>query len=148
VTTHRRHASAAALLAAAALVLTGCGGSSTAAPADTGTRVESASKPTLLTPVRAQELIADGGVQVLDVRTPEEFAAGHVKGATLIDFYEPDFAERIAELDRDTAYVVYCRSGNRSGKATALMAEQGFAAVSDVDGGVVAWQAAGLPLER
>jgi rhodanese-related sulfurtransferase len=136
------------LLAAAAFVPAGCGGSSTAAPADTSTSAASASKVTLLTPVRAQELIADGGVQVLDVRTPEEFAAGHVRGATLIDFYEPDFAERIAQLDRDAAYVVYCRSGNRSGQATALMAKQGFTAVSDVDGGVVAWTAAGLPLER
>jgi len=87
-------------------------------------------------------------VEVLDVRTPEEYAEGHIDGATLIDFYEPDFANRIAELDRSAAYVVYCRSGNRSGQAVALMAEQGFTAVNDLDGGVTAWSAAGLPLAR
>jgi rhodanese-related sulfurtransferase len=85
---------------------------------------------------------------VLDVRTPEEYAEGHVAGATLIDFSAPDFADRIGELDPAVTYVDYCRSGNRSGQSTALMAQQGFTSVNDVDGGVLAWEAAGLPLER
>ena len=68
--------------------------------------------------------------------------------ATLIGFHEPDFADRIAELDRDATYVVYCRSGNRSEQAVALMAEQGFTAVNHLDGGVTAWSAADLPLTR
>lgn len=139
----------AALLAGLALVVGGCGGSTTATPAEAGTEAEAgATAVTLLAPDEAQELVAGDDVRVLDVRTPEEFAEGHVEGATLIDFYEPDFAERIAALDRDATYVVYCRSGNRSGQATALMAEQGFSAVHDVDGGVLAWEAAGLPLAR
>ena len=83
---------------------------------------------------------------VLDVRTPEEYAEGHVADATLIDFYEPDFADRIAELDPDVPYVVICRSGNRSSQAVALMRDLGFGDVTDVDGGIVAWTAAGLPL--
>lgn len=83
---------------------------------------------------------------VLDVRTPEEYAAGHLEGATLIDFYEPGFAEQIAALDPGVPYVVYCRSGNRSGETTALMDELGFASVADVDGGILAWDAAGLPV--
>lgn len=141
----------ATLLAGLALVVGGCGGSTTATPAEAGTQAEAgagATTVTLLTPDEAQELVAGDDVRVLDVRTPEEFAEGHVEGATLIDFYEPDFADRIAELDPEATYVVYCRSGNRSGQATALMAEQGFSAVHDVDGGVLAWEAAGLPLAR
>lgn len=144
----------AVLLAGIALVVGGCGESATATPAEGGAQTEAGASATAVTPVtllapaEAQELIAGGDVAVLDVRTPEEFAEGHVAGATLIDFYAPDFAERIAALDRDATYVVYCRSGNRSSQATALMAERGFPAVSDVEGGVLAWEAAGLPLER
>lgn len=139
----------AAVLAALALAVAGCGGSSgsTAAPAEQ-TETTASLGATLLAPTEAEARIATGDVEVLDVRTPEEYAEGHVEGATLIDFYEPDFADRIAQLDRDQEYVVYCQSGNRSGQATAMMAEQGFTAVDDVDGGIAAWQAAGLPVTR
>ena len=82
---------------------------------------------------------------LLDVRTPEEFAAGHIAGAENIDFYAADFADRIDALDQGESYVVYCHTGNRSGQATALMADKGFASVTDVDGGIEAWTAAGLP---
>jgi rhodanese-related sulfurtransferase len=138
------------LVAAGALAAAGCGGESAAPPAETTnqTKATIAARPTLLQPRDAQELIATGDVEVLDVRTPEEYAEGHIEGATLIDFYEPDFADRIAELDHGATYVVYCRSGNRSEQAVALMKEQGFTAVNDLDGGVTAWSAAGLPLTR
>lgn len=96
----------------------------------------------------AAAILADApdDLVVLDVRTPEEFAEGHVADATLIDIYEPDFADRIAELDPDVPYVVICRSGNRSSQAVALMRDLGFSDVTDVDGGILAWNAAGLPL--
>ena len=81
---------------------------------------------------------------ILDVRTPEEFAEGHIEGAVQIDFYAPDFADRIAELDRDVPYLVYCQSGTRSGQTRQLMADLGFRSVTDVDGGFVAWIDAGL----
>jgi rhodanese-related sulfurtransferase len=83
---------------------------------------------------------------ILDVRTPEEFDEGHIEGATLIDFYDPDFAEQLAELDPDVPYVLYCRSGNRSSGARATMAELGFTTVDDIDGGILAWESAGLPV--
>jgi rhodanese-related sulfurtransferase len=136
----------AALLAALALVAAGCGGDSPGATEETA--AAAASPVTLVSPEDARTLVEEGDVELIDVRTPEEFAEGHIEGATLIDFYEADFADRIAELDRETEYVVYCRSGNRSGQATALMADQGFIAVNDVDGGIVAWEAAGLPVTR
>lgn len=63
---------------------------------------------------------------VIDVRTPDEFAAGHVEGALLIDVSAPDFAERIAELDPEGEYLVYCRSGNRSAQAVATMRDTGL----------------------
>ncbi len=83
---------------------------------------------------------------VLDVRTPEEFAEGHLDGAVLVDFYDADFADQLAGLDPDVPYLVYCRSGNRSGQTLAIMDELGFSSVVDIDGGVVAWAGAGLPL--
>ncbi|MHA7861551.1 rhodanese-like domain-containing protein [Tessaracoccus sp. Y36] len=69
----------------------------------------------------------------LDVRTPDEYDAGHVDGARNIDFYAPDFADQLAELPRDATYVVYCQSGNRSGQAKTAMDELGFTDV--IDGG-------------
>lgn len=145
VTARRLPALVAALVSALALVAAGCGRHSTGATAAETTTLGSGAV-TLVSPADAQTLVESGEVQVIDVRTPEEYAEGHIDGATLIDFYEPDFADRIAELDPDGEYVVYCRSGNRSSQATALMAEQGFRDVNDVDGGIVAWEAAGLPV--
>lgn len=128
------------LVALAAVALAGCGSSSTeeAASGETAAVV-------LASPEEAQALIDTGEVKLLDVRTPEEFAEGHLAGAENIDFYAADFADQIGALDQGEKYVVYCRSGNRSGQATALMADKGFGSVTDVDGGIVAWEAAGLP---
>ncbi len=82
---------------------------------------------------------------ILDVRTQEEFDEGHLDGAVLLDFYRDDFADELAKLDREAPYLIYCRSGNRSGQTRTLMAELGFASVTDVDGGIVEWQQVGLP---
>jgi phage shock protein E len=62
----------------------------------------------------------------IDVRTPAEVAEGHLTGAVLLDIQDPGFRDAIAELPRDEAYFVYCRSGNRSGQAIELMRELGF----------------------
>lgn len=73
-------------------------------------------------------------LMVIDVRTPEEFAEGHVDGAELVDIYEPAFQDEIDGLDRDGSYVLYCRTGNRSGQAAAFMQELGFTEVYDAGG--------------
>ena len=65
-----------------------------------------------------------------------------------MDFYAEDFVARVEALDRDVPYLVYCRSGNRSGKTARLMEQLGFADVTDVDGGMLAWADAGMPLQR
>ena len=130
------------LVVLAAVALAGCGGSSQ----DEAATVPTATSGVVLaSPEEAQALIETGGVKLLDVRTPEEFAAGHIAGAENVDFYAADFADRIDALDQGESYVVYCHTGNRSGKATALMADKGFASVTDVDGGIEAWTTAGLP---
>ncbi len=65
---------------------------------------------------------------VIDVRTPEEFAQGHLEGAINLDLTAPDFHEKIARLDPNRTYYLYCRSGNRSGLATQLLRERGLEA--------------------
>jgi rhodanese-related sulfurtransferase len=66
----------------------------------------------------------------------------------MIDFYAADFGDEIAKLDRDGQYVIYCRSGNRSGQTAVLMQSLGFTNVADVNGGILAWQGAGLDVEK
>lgn len=69
---------------------------------------------------------------IIDVRTPEEFIAGHVRGALLIDFKDASFDAKIAELDPNAEYIVYCRSGNRSAQAAARMREAGIGNIVDL----------------
>lgn len=68
---------------------------------------------------------------MVDVRTPAEFAAGHLEGATNIDIEANDFAMKIAKLDKNASYLVYCRSGNRSAQAKSKMSATGFTHVTD-----------------
>ena len=131
--------------------LSACGGSSTAgssssAGGSSSAATAGAAAVELVDVAAGQKLVADPGVTVIDVRTPEEFAAGHIARAQVVDFRAADFAERIGELDRNTPYFVYCHSGNRSGRATALMHELGFTTVYDLQGGITAWTAAGAPV--
>ena len=73
----------------------------------------------------AEQAKADGAT-VIDVRTPEEFAAGHVAGATNLNYESSDFASQVAELEQGDTYVVYCRSGRRSALAAAEMTAAGL----------------------
>lgn len=82
------------------------------------------------------------GVIVLDVRTPAEYAAGHLEGAVLADI-NGDFEAAVAGLDRAAPYAVYCRSGSRSGAAIEAMKQLGFGDAWHLGGGIRAWQAAG-----
>lgn len=85
---------------------------------------------------------------VLDVRTPGEFAGGHVPDATNVDFESSTFAQQLSTLSKDKTYLVYCHTGNRSGQATELMHQMGFKHVYDVQGGIAAWEQAGLPTTK
>lgn len=128
----------------ATVLLAGCSDSDSGGGAAGGGAETSA-----VTDVPAAEFVAaleDPAVVVIDVRTPAEYAAGHVDGATNIDVDSSDFATRIAELPRDATYAVYCRSGRRSAIATAQMADAGFGSVLNLSGGVADLQAAGAPI--
>ena len=94
----------------------------------------------------AVEMIESGERTVIDVRTPAEFDAGHVVGALNIDVNGPDFSDRIAELDADEPYLVYCRSGNRSATAASQMEDAGFKDIADA-GGLADLARAGAPVE-
>ncbi|MGH1491932.1 MAG: rhodanese-like domain-containing protein [Acidimicrobiales bacterium] len=82
---------------------------------------------------------------ILDVRTPEEFADARIEGATMLDFYREDFLNQLADLDPNVPYLLYCRSGNRSGQTSAAMKDLGFVDVAEVDGGLLSWAEAQLP---
>ncbi|MCR6493830.1 rhodanese-like domain-containing protein [Cellulomonas sp. P24] len=98
---------------------------------------------TEVTTSTASEVLAKPGMSVIDVRTPAEFAQGHIQGAVNIDVEDPAFATNIGKLPKDKPYFVYCRTGNRSGVATAKMADLGFTQIYDLQGGITEWQNAG-----
>jgi rhodanese-related sulfurtransferase len=79
------------------------------------------------------------GWVVLDVRTPEEFAQGHVPGALNINIHDQDAYERIGELDKNARYIVYCRTRNRSNQAADYMIAHGFRTVYQMIDGIVGW---------
>ncbi|MBS1518669.1 MAG: rhodanese-like domain-containing protein [Bacteroidetes bacterium] len=76
---------------------------------------------------------------LLDVRTAEEFEAGHIRDSINIDFYKMNFEQELDELDKRKKYLVYCRSGNRSRQAMFLMRDLGFEEVNNLAGGIIDW---------
>ena len=86
--------------------------------------------------------------QVVDVRSPEEYKDGHIKGSVLANWQDqPQFEEKIKSLDKNKPVYVYCLAGVRSGKAADVLVKNGFTKVVELDGGIKAWKAAGKPLE-
>jgi rhodanese-related sulfurtransferase len=115
-------------------------------PAAPGTRL------TDVTVEQAHELIRQHAKKadfvILDVRTPAEFAEGHIAGAVNLDIADPGFEARLGALDRSKSYLVYCRTGNRSLRAVQAMQRLGFRSVYHMHQGIVAWQQMKLPLSR
>ena len=88
-------------------------------------------------------VVDEPGTVILDVRTPGEFTSGHIAGARNLDVADPAFTDRVAELPQDGRYAVYCRSGNRSAQALAMMREAGITGAVHLDGGISTWEAWG-----
>lgn len=84
-------------------------------------------------------LMQDEGVVILDVRTPNEIAQGKIEGAVEINWFDGDSAEKIKALDKNKTYLVYCKSGGRSGKCVNMMSDAGFENLYNLDGGYTAW---------
>lgn len=116
----------------ASLVLTGCsGGSSAITTVDASTWMKDATQP---------------GVTIIDVRTPDEFAAAHVEGAVNMNVEGPDFQAQIATLDKNGTVAVYCHSGRRSQMAADQMASAGFTKIINLKGGIADLASAGAPI--
>ena len=146
--TIRRLAALAAAVLLAAAPLAACSSSSSpdaTPPATAGAAAIPATGRTV-DAAAFQAAIGTGKTVLLDVRTPAEYAAGHLEGAKNIDVESPDFTTQIAGLDKSATYALYCRSGNRSGVAMATMSGAGFTNVFHLGGGITAWQGAGLPV--
>ncbi len=86
-----------------------------------------------------EELSKKKDIQLIDVRTPEEYQEGYIENAILIDYFSEDFKTKIQELDKEKPVYLYCRSGNRSGKASIILLDLGFTEIVDFVGGYEAW---------
>ena len=99
---------------------------------------------------KVDELIKSGKYTVIDVRTKEEYDAGHIKGALNIDYYNDDFEEKIESQlkDKNKPYILYCRSGMRSLYSAQILEDLGYTDVTNMKGGFLAWQSAGKPVTK
>jgi rhodanese-related sulfurtransferase len=85
---------------------------------------------------------------VIDVRTPEEYTGGYIDNAINVDFNSDNFSDEINRFDQDKIYLIYCRSGKRSAAASNVMAKLGFKNIYNMTGGILAWEATGLPIVK
>jgi phage shock protein E len=100
-----------------------------------------------LVPQEFNKQLSQKNVKLVDVRRPDEFALGHIEGSINLDIDDSEkFNKFLTSSDKDSKYLVYCRSGNRSLKAMKLMEEKGFTNIINLSGGVLSWQSEGLPL--
>lgn len=84
-----------------------------------------------------KDSITNGTVQLVDVRTPEEYSEGHIEYAKNIDFFSEDFEDQFNKLDKNQPVYIYCKSGNRSGKAGKKLKDMGFHHIYDLKGGIL-----------
>jgi rhodanese-related sulfurtransferase len=84
---------------------------------------------------------------IMDVRTPEEYQAGHLNGAVNLDYYSGGFLDRLKALDKNSTYIVYCRKGIRGGIALEMMRSLGFKEVYNILGGLALWAEEGRPMK-
>jgi rhodanese-related sulfurtransferase len=146
------------IAAAFTFVLSGCSGATT---------ISTATSPVLTTPPPTTDTTTTPGRKdisvsdahalienyrgnpdfvILDVRTPPEYADGHIEGAINIDYEAADFRDRVSKLDKVKTYLVYCRTGARSAAASDIMVGLGFKYIDNMTGGITDWQAAGFPV--
>lgn len=140
-----RVAQLAAALLATAILATGCSAPSAGSVSVT-TGPTAAAAPGIgssLGPAEFASAAKRPDTVLLDVRTPAEFAGGHLPGAVNLDVESAEFATFAGQLDPAKNYAVYCRSGNRSKVAMTALQQLGITSVFDLSGGIGAWQSAG-----
>ena len=86
--------------------------------------------------------------QLLDVRTPEEYTAGHLSKSKNINWNGSDFEIQVQKLDKNEPVFVYCKAGGRSANASQKLSELGFKNIINMDGGITKWNEAGLETEK
>ncbi len=85
-------------------------------------------------------ILNDSTIQLVDVRKQVEFDKGFIEPAILIDYFRKDFVTKFQKFDKDKPIYLYCRSGNRSGKAAKLLSQEGFTKIYDLEGGFLNWE--------
>lgn len=131
------------------LAATACGGSDEPAASSSTAASPGGAAPTTGSVLDVEAFAAAierPGTTVVDVRTAEEYAAGHLAGAVNVDVEGAGFAAAVDDLDPSGSYALYCHSGNRSAVAAQYLADHGFASVVELAGGITAWEAAGQPV--
>lgn len=102
----------------------------------------------VITAEEMKEISKIEDVQLIDVRTQEEYEEGYIEGFQNIDYYSDDFTKDIEKLDKSKPVIVYCKSGNRSGKCAKKMEEAGFSKVYDLEGGITQWKFKGFEVKK
>lgn len=101
-----------------------------------------------LEPVAFNKKVAGKSVQLIDIRTPQEFASGHIQGAHNVDYYSATFSADIDTFAKNKPLYIYCRSGNRTSLASEQLLKMGYTQLFDLQSGIVGWKAANLPLVK
>ncbi|MFK7782322.1 rhodanese-like domain-containing protein [Psychroserpens sp.] len=101
----------------------------------------------VISPEEMQTLLELDDVQIVDVRTPEEYRNGFIDNSQNIDFKSPTFDEDITRLDKTKPVVLYCKSGGRSAKCSKKLKDAGFVKIYDLNGGITQWKFKGLELK-
>lgn len=107
-----------------------------------------AQSPQHINAIKFKELTSKAGVIILDVRTPQEFSRGHIKGSTLLDIADREFVNRINLVQKDKTILLYCLTGSRSYAAANYMHSIGFKSIYNLQQGIMDWNRQGFPLEQ
>lgn len=102
----------------------------------------------LITATEMKEISKIEGIQLVDVRTPNEYKEGHLPNALNIDFLDKNFEINIQQLDKTKPVIVYCQRGGRSAKCATKLIANGFVKIYDLDRGFSKWKSSGLEIEN
>lgn len=136
------------LLFAVSTILVGRAFAETPAENKPSTEETKSAKVKDVTPDEAEKLIKEKKAVVLDIRTPDEFAEGHIEGAINVDFLSDKFSEQLAKLDKGTPVIVHCGSGGRSTRSLPKIEDQKFLQIYHLNKGFKAWLEAGKPVKK
>lgn len=127
------------------LALAACGGTATVTE-PTAPAMDLSTLPETVDAATVAEIMDNPNVYVIDVREQWEYDEGHIPGVTLVPMGE--IAARLSEIPQDKEVILTCRSGNRSGQVADFLRQQGYDNVHNMEGGILAWEAAGLPVDQ